>query len=99
MPYITQEDRNTFKGLEKELRATGVETAGELQYIIALAISEYLSAKPQRYQTCNDVMGALAGAQQEFYRVKVGPYEKLCIEKNGPIYGYNPETHIPEGEY
>jgi len=33
----------------------------------------------------NDVMGALAGAQQEFYRRHVGPYEDKCITKNGDV--------------
>jgi len=34
----------------------------------------------------NDVMGALSGASQEFYRRHVAGYEDECIKKNGDVY-------------
>lgn len=89
MPYIAQEDRMNMEPINKALVSTGVQTAGELQYVIALAITEYLSQYPEvRYQYCNDVMGALSGASQEFYRRVVGPYEDKCIVKNGDVPNY-----------
>jgi len=89
MPYIKQEDRQWLVGVEDALEDSGVATAGEIQYVISLVIKEYLRNKDLRYHTFNDVMGALSGAQQEFYREVVAPYEDLCIEKNGGISGYN----------
>ena len=89
MPYIKEEDRINFNEVELELSEAGVKTAGEVQYLIALIVKEYLSDKELRYQQLNDVMGALSGAQQEFYREVVAPYEDRCITKNGEISGYN----------
>jgi hypothetical protein len=80
MPYITKEQR-------EELYDRDPVNAGELQYLIAVMISDYLSDKDQyEYQTLNDVMGALAGAQQEFYRKVVAPYEDKKELINGPVY-------------
>ena len=86
MPYITQEDRARFAPVEIEISNTPPTTAGELQYLIAVMIGEYLLNTEYRYQNMNDVMGSLAGAQQEFYRRHVGPYEDECIRKNGDVY-------------
>jgi len=89
MPYIKQEDRQWLVGVEDALEDSGVATAGEIQYLVALVIKEYLRDKDLRYQTFNDVLGALAGAEAEFYREVLGPYEDMAIEKNGGISGYN----------
>ena len=89
MPYIKQEDRQWLLGVEDALEDAGVATAGEIQYLVALVIKEYLRDKELRYQTFNDVLGALAGAEAEFYREVLGPYEDMAIEKNGGISGYN----------
>ena len=88
MPYIKQDDRINFDELEISLEESGIDTAGELQYVISLAIKEFMLDKPYRYQTMNDVMGALNGANLEYYRRVVAPYEDQCIEKNGDIEGY-----------
>ena len=88
MPYIQQDSRINFDELEICLEEAGIDTAGELQYVIALAIKEFMLGKPHRYQTMNDILGALNGANLEFYRKVVAPYEDLAIEKNGAIEGY-----------
>jgi len=85
MPYIRTEDRQRFMFLESELEnVTKYDklTAGEMQYIIALMIKH---SQPENYQDMNDIMGALAGAQMEFYRRSVAPYEDKKIEVNGDI--------------
>jgi hypothetical protein len=82
MPYIAKDDRKPFEPL-KEIEVT---TAGELQYCIALLIKQYEKSVPaMRYQNMNDVMGALNGANLEYYRRTVAPYEDLCIERNGDV--------------
>ena len=91
MPYIKPEDRAKFH-LHADHGAEGIklvaENAGELQYCIALLIMAYLARKPDdyRYQDLNDVMGALAGAQMEFYRRVVASYENDKREDNGDVY-------------
>ena len=94
MPYIRSEDRAKFH-LHADHGAEGIklaaDNAGELQYCFALLIKTYLARKGEhnyRYQDLNDVMGALAGAQMEFYRVLVVPYEDDKILTNGGVYGY-----------
>lgn len=83
MPYITTEDRKKFMWIEDQLEDIGPDmSAGDLQYLIALAI-KYMD--PYNYQTMNDVMGALAGAQMEFYRQRVAPYEDTKIKDNGHV--------------
>lgn len=86
MPYIKRENRE--KILNDYLNALDyslINTAGELQYAIAVMIKDYLERKGLNYQHCNDIMGALAGAQMEFYRRTVAPYEVQKIEENGDI--------------
>jgi hypothetical protein len=80
MPYISKE-------LREELNYRDPLTAGELQYVIADAILDYLEDQsPYDYQTLNDIMGALSGAQQEFYRKVVAPYEDKKELLNGKVY-------------
>ena len=91
MPYIKSEDRAKFR-LYADHGEVGIKvvakTPGELQYCIALMVAVYLADKiDYRYQDLNDVMGALAGAQMEFYRKVVAPYEDRKINENGDVYG------------
>jgi len=84
MPYIKQEKRKEIIN-EDLVRLQACDCAGDIQYVIALMIKSYVRRKHLNYQTCNDIMGALVGAQQEFYRRVVAPYEKEKIEENGDI--------------
>jgi len=85
VPYIKSEDRTNFKYLVKEIEASPPETAGELQYLIAVLIKEMFANSDMRYQDCNDILGALNGANLEFYRRYVAPYEDQCIFDNGDV--------------
>jgi hypothetical protein len=93
MPYIEEEQRlficgkRLFTDPEKQafIDVEQIETAGDMQYAIAVMIKSYMERKGLKYQHCNDVMGALAGAQQEFYRRTVAPYEDKKIEENGDV--------------
>ena len=90
MPYIKNADRAKFH-LHADHGAEGIklvaENAGELQYCIAMLVKAYLTRKaPFRYQEINDVMGALAGAQMEFYRRVVADYENAKEKANGDVY-------------
>lgn len=89
MSYISKEERD-------ELFTRDPETASELQYLISAMVSDYLADKQvydyvngkasHTYQTLGEIMGALAGAQQTFYRKVVTPYEEKREDINGPIY-------------
>ena len=88
MPYIKQEDRDNIFIKDSEggyISHKDIETAGEMQYAIAVIIKSFIERKCLNYQNCNDVMGALVGAQQEFYRRVVAPYEEEKIKENGDV--------------
>jgi len=89
MPYIRQSDRYHIVVKEKpnypKINIDEVKSAGDIQYAIAYMLKNYMERKGLNYQNCNDVMGALAGAQMEFYRKVVAPYEDLKIEENGDV--------------
>jgi len=86
MPYINKEDRNNFMFVESAIEDNPPRTAGEMQYLIAIMIHHYVKYKGLRYQTCNDIMGALTGANMEFYRRFVAEYEDSKIRDNGDVY-------------
>jgi len=79
MPYIKPEDRFIESGLL-------CRHAGDLNFVLTQACVEYLSDHQLCYQTLNDIMGALEGAKQEFYRRVVVPYEEAKRAENGDVY-------------
>lgn len=93
MPYINPENRYDIVKYKKGdtervypvVEISDISNAGEFQYAVAHMIKNYIKRKGLNYQNCNDIMGALAGAQMEFYRRVVGPYEDTCIERNGDV--------------
>ena len=84
MPYVNLESRNHFEELGIPIPRNG----GELQYLIAEMIYQMLidQEEPVRYTDLESVMGALAGAQQEFYREVVAVYEDYKLQENGSVY-------------
>lgn len=81
MPYIQPERRAQLE------RGASPFTPGELNYAITRAIQRFMRLKRETsYQLLNDVLGALEGAKQEFYRRVVAPYENAKIAENGDIY-------------
>ena len=98
MPYISSERRRGIN--EIELRADGIKwipsNAGDLQYVIAEFIHNYISDKGLNYQHCNDMLGALSGAHSEFYRQVVAPYENQKIIENGDVYSQINEYPKPK---
>jgi hypothetical protein len=79
MPYIEQKDRNLTNIL-------GPRTAGELNFAFTEIALNYLQTQGEKYQTYNDIIGALEGAKLELYRRKVGLYEDTKIAQNGDVY-------------
>jgi hypothetical protein len=80
MPYITK-DRKAEMKLGHQPK-----TAGDLNFLFTTAILNYIRGKGLKYQTINDVVGALASCSDEFYRRIVSPYENTKIKSNGDVY-------------
>ena len=93
MPYIDKNHRERIAYIDYgnarlpmgKINYEQIYTAGELQYAIAVMIKSFMERKGLNYQNCNDIMGALAGAQMEFYRRTVSKYEDQKIEQNGDV--------------
>lgn len=83
MPYIKKKD---VERLETNREYPVLTTAGELNYYITTLVDTYLSDNGLKYQTINDIVGALEGAKLEFYRRVVAPYENMKIKDNGDVY-------------
>lgn len=79
MPYLTPENRYA-------LAFRPPESSGELNFIFTSIIDTYLTNEGLRYETINDVLGALEGAKLEFYRRVAVPYESSKITQNGDVY-------------
>ena len=79
MPYIKQEIRVAV------LEGTPI-SAGELNYKITHAITDYMEGKIINYEFLNGIIGALESAKLEFYRRVVVPYEEQKRFENGDVY-------------
>lgn len=81
MPYIKPENREGFA-------ITAVpDNEGELNYAITFLLKKYMEYhQPLSYKVINDILGALEGAKQEFYRRVASKYEDQKISENGDVY-------------
>lgn len=88
MPYIKKERRAELQPMISYaiVAITDTCTPGDLNYIITQLAREYILAKGKTYAHINDVLGALEGAKQEFYRRVAAPYEEKKIQENGDVY-------------
>lgn len=80
MPYVKEEQRKVLDD------GHIANSAGELNYMLTMIIKRYWVNSPENYQAINDIIGALEGAKQEFYRRIVVPYEENKIKENGDVY-------------
>lgn len=77
MPYI--------KKKRKDVISTP-ETCGELNFMVTELVMAYLRNNGLSYQTCNDIVGALDNAKDEFRRRVQHKYENIKIQQNGDVY-------------
>lgn len=80
MPYIEQWRKDQIDN------GTDPGTPGELNYAICRLLNRYVRNKRISYATLNEAMGALTGAELEFYRRVVVPYEETKRQENGDIF-------------
>ena len=80
MPYITQSRRD-----EITFTDTPINSPGELNYMFWKLSKHYIRVKGIRYQTYNDIIGALECCKQEIYRREIADYEEETIQRNGDV--------------
>lgn len=82
MPYIDPARREELHHIPYP------NTPGELNYCLTQLLLRYLMRAPQPtgYTQLNDCLGALSGAQLEFYRRVVVPFEEEKRDIHGDVY-------------
>lgn len=90
MPYVTKERRADIiiTGDIPAIDITAIKDGGDLQFAIAVLANSLLERLPNNYASREMIMGALSGADKEFYRRKVAPYEDFKIQENGDVPSY-----------
>jgi hypothetical protein len=85
VPYIEKRRREAIE--EQVFLGTYpvLENAGELNFFISIVLINYINDNGLRYQTLNDIVGALEGAKAEIQRKVVGPYEDQKASDNGDL--------------
>lgn len=86
MPYLREAQREYFTDLLRALEHSHIADGGELNFLIAMLVKQFLDTHPLRYETFNTVIGALEAEKLEIYRRLVAPYEDKAIERNGDVY-------------
>ena len=88
MPYIEPKRREELFDFYygEDLTKEGMQSAGELNYMITELIKEYMADKVKNYACFNSVVGALESCKLEFYARVVRPYEDIKIKENGDVY-------------
>jgi hypothetical protein len=86
MPYVNQTVRKLHESALEKIEIRKIEDSGELNYLLTEICLIYLKDKELRYKFINDVIGALEGCKQEFYRRMAADYEDKAITKNGDVY-------------
>jgi hypothetical protein len=95
VPYIKQTQREvlveSIDGLIEDIHQAGLtekEIAGVLNYTISSLLKAMKPDSGWNYAACNNTIGVLECAKQEFYRRVISPYEDKKILENGDIdYG------------
>ena len=85
MPYIPEERRREFDKFHVSKLAQEIENCGELNYVITHIILDYVFFHGEKYQSYNDILGALDGARLELYRRHIASYEDKKIAENGDV--------------
>ena len=81
MPYIDPDSRERLSYNSLDVRITG-----ELNYVLTKVCLNYTNKKGLSYRSINDVLGALEGVKQEYYRRVAIPYEEQKMKDNGDVY-------------
>lgn len=71
---------------DKRKSGIAAHNPGLLNYQFTECIKDYLNLNGLSYQTCNDIVGALENAKDEFQRLIQHPYEDKKIAENGNVY-------------
>lgn len=88
MPYIEKNERDlleySLQDLFKSMKGIPL-TAGTMNYLFTRLSHEYIKYKGLRYQSINDIVGAIEGCKLELTRQITNGYEDKKIKENGHV--------------
>ena len=93
MPHIQTQARPAFAPA-----LPAAETSGQLNFQLTKVVIRYVQRHGLCYDTCNDIVGALDNAKDEFRRLVQHPYEDKKIFENGNVYPPGMVTKLPGDE-
>lgn len=96
MPYIDKSRRKALFNENSLDRNDSMIHCGELNYKITTLIMDYIRDHGLKYQTINDIDGALTQVGREFSRIIVVPYEDKKRKENGDVWNF--DYGITEGK-
>lgn len=86
MPYINQNDRNKYEVIMKAIKSsTGIETKGDLEYLVFALMKKFMSTREFRYSTLHEVVYAVMHCADEYRRRYLDKREDEARETNGDI--------------
>jgi len=86
-PYILPTRKEAYGALEEEVKATRIDTPGELVYLFDRFADIYMEQHLREFSRLNDCMGAFFNAALEFWWKRIRPYEDKKENDNGTIWG------------
>ncbi len=87
MPYITQDDRQSYDEKLDDLCLTLDEEGwqpGHVTYVLYMIVARLFKKLPSYHSICH-IRGCLIGTLAEFDRCLAAPYEDLKIRENGNV--------------
>jgi len=86
MPYINQTQRDKYYIIMKAIKSsTGIETKGDLEYLVFTLMKKFMSTRENRYSTLHDCVYAIQHCADEFRRRYLDKREDEARETNGDV--------------
>jgi len=86
MPYIVSARRESFQDFLEKTKNLRIDTAGELNFLIAMLGQIYLTTHGTNYRVFNEIIGALECAKIETYRRQIAMLEDMKKQENGDVF-------------
>jgi len=86
MPYIVSARRESFQDFLEKTKNLRIDTAGELNFLIAMLGQIYLTTHGMNYRVFNEIIGALECAKIETYRRQIAMLEDMKKQENGDVF-------------
>jgi len=88
MPYINPNQREKYSIIKNAIKlSTGIETKGDLEYLVFLLMKKFMKTRQFRYLDLHDVVYAVQHCADEFRRRFLDKREDEAREINGDIDG------------